>query len=27
MQQILLDIGLMKAPIDLKGAYSDAFLP
>ena len=27
MQQVLLDLGLMKAPIDLKGAYSDAFLP
>lgn len=27
MQQVLLELGLMKAPIDLKGAYSDAFLP
>jgi NitT/TauT family transport system substrate-binding protein len=27
MQQVLLDLGLMKTPIDLKGAYSDAFLP
>ncbi len=27
MQQVLLELGLMKTPIDLKGAYSDAFLP
>ncbi|HSN93491.1 MAG TPA: ABC transporter substrate-binding protein [Anaerolineaceae bacterium] len=27
MQQVLLGLGLMKAPIDLKGAYTDAFLP
>lgn len=27
MQQVLLELGLMKAPIDLNGAHSDAFLP
>lgn len=27
MQQVLLDLGLMKQPVDLSGAYNDAFLP
>jgi len=27
MQQVLLQLGLMSQPIDVKGAYSDAFLP
>ena len=27
MQKVLLELGLMKTPIDLKGAYNDAFLP
>lgn len=27
MQRVLLELGLMKAAIDLNGAYSDAFLP
>jgi NitT/TauT family transport system substrate-binding protein len=27
MQQVLLQLGLMSQPIDVQGAYSDAFLP